>query len=168
MEVSIGVFLGDWSGAPRSFAEEGYRINMRAMTYTIAALASAGIMIGISVMPTPVPSSTTPSSGRSVPDDQPENLQAASTPVMDEPVMDEPGTLVLSVPKMLCEYTCFPSVKEILQASDAVQEVELAEQKEEGTIDNRQVIVTYQAGFDVSAAIALLDRQGFERSDVAE
>ena len=82
--------------------------------------------------------------------------------------MSEAGTLVLSVPTMHCEFACFPNVKKILEGSEAVTSVQLDEQKEEGTIDNRQVIVQYNAGFNLDAAIKALGKEGFEDSDVVQ
>ena len=69
---------------------------------------------------------------------------------------------------MHCEFACFPRVKEAIESVDGVQEVQLAEQKEEGTIDNRQVVVKYDAGFDVDSALALLSKEGFADADVVQ
>ena len=82
--------------------------------------------------------------------------------------MDQAGTLVLSVPKMHCEFSCYPAVKETLEGSPSVLAVELAEQKDEGTIDNRQVVVQYDAGFDVDAAIERLGEKGFKESELVQ
>ena len=130
---------------------------MRAMAYVIAALASVGIMIGIATISDP--------NGNESPVTGNGTVVSSSS---DQRVMDEPGTLVLSVPTMHCEFGCYPSVKKILESSEAVQGVELAEQKEEGTIDNRAVIVSYGAGFNLDAAIAQLGREGFKESDVVQ
>ena len=51
--------------------------------------------------------------------------------------MTEAGTLTLSVPKMHCPFACYPAIKKALEETDTVESVELAEQKEEGVIDNR-------------------------------
>lgn len=115
---------------------------MRSLVYGIAILASLGIMIAIGTMPAP----------------QAVNPNAAT----------EPGTLVLSVPEMSCEFSCFPKVKKTLEASQRVNSVELAAQKEEGTIDNRQVIVKYNAGFDSARAITRLTQAGFNDSEVVQ
>lgn len=130
---------------------------MRAMAYVIAALASVGIMIGIATVSDP-DGNESPAQGNGT-------VVSASA---DQRVMDEPGTLVLSVPTMHCEFACYPSVKKILESTEAVQGVELAEQKEEGTIDNRAVIVSYDAGFNLDAAIAQLGSEGFKESDVVQ
>ncbi|MFK8111878.1 MAG: heavy-metal-associated domain-containing protein [Rubripirellula sp.] len=121
-----------------SFLKENQ--TMRGFAYVIAVVAAIGIMIGIANVPT---------------DDSSE-------------VMAEAGTLVVAVPKMSCEFSCFPHVKETLEAAEAVQLVELASQKEEGTIDNRQVIVKFDAGFDVAAALAALSKEGFGDSQIVD
>ncbi len=82
--------------------------------------------------------------------------------------MTEAGTLTLSVPEMHCEFACFPKVKETLEEADGVEDVSLAAQKEEGVLDNRQVIVKYQPGFDVHAAIASLESAGYTDSDIVQ
>ena len=125
---------------------------MRALVYVVASLAAVGIMIGIIRMPDPV--------------DQPSASSAPVVPVAR--VMDEPGVLTLSVPTMSCEIACYPTVKKVLEESDAVEAVKLDVQKEEGTIDNRQVVVMYDTGFDVDAAIASLANEGFADSDIVQ
>lgn len=128
---------------------------MRAMAYVIAVLAAVGIIVGIATLPEKPASDV----------DQPANLVTTTDSAR---VMSEPGTLVLSVPTMHCEYACYPKIKKVLEESDSVEAVELAEQKEEGAIDNRAVVVKYDAGFNVDAAIALLGENGFEESDIVQ
>ena len=129
---------------------------MRSIAYGVAALAAVGIMIGIVMMP----------------DGQPRNERTVgsqpATEVSSGRVMTEPGTLTLSVPEMHCPFACYPAVKKTLESDDTVSEVELAEQKEEGVIDNRQVIVKYDVGFDLDAAIASLDKRGFANSEIVQ
>ena len=128
---------------------------MRGIAYGIAAIAAIGIMVAISMMPE---QSTT---------DSPTTAPATAVSASPD-VKAEAGTLTLSVPHMHCAVACYPRVKEMLENSDGIQEVELAEQKEEGVIDNRQVIVKYEAGFDVDSALQLLAKEGFEDSDVVQ
>jgi copper chaperone CopZ len=129
---------------------------MRGIAYVVAALAAVGIMIAIATVPGP--------------DTEPPRGSAATVePVPSETagrVMPEAGTLVMSVPTMHCEFACFPSIKKVLEESVAVTGVELAEQKEEGVIDNRAVVINYDAGFDVDAAIATLEKNGFDEAHV--
>jgi mercuric ion binding protein len=124
---------------------------MRAVVYAVAVIAAAGIMYGIAVMP---------------------NNETAPTveTVAAEPseVMTEPGSLTLSVPSMHCAIACYPRVKETLEGIKGVSEVVLDKQKEEGVIDNRQVIVAYDAGFDLAAALASLSKEGFDDADVVQ
>ena len=123
---------------------------MRGLAYVIATIAAVGIMIGIAMSPR----------------QSSDGLAAPATAVTATPdVISEAGTLTLSVPSMHCEFACFPRVKEAIESADGVEEVQLATQKEEGTIDNRQVVVKYDAGFDVTckafalAPIARPDRR---------
>ena len=126
---------------------------MRGLAYAIAVIAAVGIMIGIA----------------SLPQQSSDELAAPAIAVSTTPEgMSEAGTLTLSVPSMHCEFACFPRVKEAIESADGVQEVQLAEQKEEGTIDNRQVVVKYDAGFDVNSALALLSKEGFADADVVQ
>jgi copper chaperone CopZ len=129
---------------------------MRGLAYGIAAIAAAGIMFAIATGPdTPEPEVSSSS-------------QAATAVSASGNVMDQAGTMTLSVPGMHCAFACYPKVKETLEKSDAVQGVELAEQKEEGVLDNKQVIVQYDAGFDVDAALALLAEAGYDDTEIVQ
>ena len=127
---------------------------MRGLAYAIAAIAAVGIIIGIAAIPK-----------------QPSDEQAVSLPATataSTKVMTEAGKLTLSVPSMHCEFACFPRVKEAIEQVDGVQGVQLAAQAEEGVIDNRQVIVDYDSGFDVNAALVLLAKEGFDDSEMVQ
>ena len=128
---------------------------MRGIAYGIAAVAAIGIMYVIATSPDP---QTQPASSDS----------AANTVAASSEIMDEAGSLTLSVPEMHCEFACFPKVKETLEGSSGVAEVTLAEQKEEGVLDNRQVIVKYEPGFDLQGAIASLETAGYKDSNVVQ
>jgi periplasmic mercuric ion binding protein len=130
---------------------QGLKI-MRATVYVIAAIAAAGIMYVIASNP------NSPTTDRS--DEATASVAATSA------VMSEAGTLTLSVPEMHCEFACFPKVKETLEGASGVEEVTLAAQAEEGVIDNRQVIVKYEPGFDLNAAIASLASAGYKDSQL--
>ena len=114
---------------------------MRGFAYTAAVIAAIGIMISIAVMP-------------------PINANQSGTTRLSI------STVTLSVPTMSCEFSCFPKVKETLEATEGVQSVELAKQKEEGTIDNRQVIVRHDSRLDMNAALISLAGAGFSDSNV--
>jgi copper chaperone CopZ len=125
---------------------------MRGLAYAIAAIAAVGIVIGIATQPHAPPAGDAP----------------AATAVASPSVMTEAGQVVLSVPEMHCQFACFPRVKQTIESAQGVQSVELAAQKEEGVIDNRQVIVKYDAGFDVHGALDLLAKEGFADADVVQ
>ena len=125
---------------------------MRGFAYVIAVLAAIGIMIGIVSYPN---------------QNEPTSNRTATTPVAAA-LMTESGTLTIAVPTMQCEMACFPRVKTTLEGKDGVQSVELATQKEEGVLDNRQVIVNYDNGFNLNAALSSLIEEGFPNSAVVE
>ncbi|MCP4887030.1 heavy-metal-associated domain-containing protein [Rubripirellula sp.] len=124
---------------------------MRAIVYSVAVLVAAGVMYVVA---------TTPN------DKADPGVQTVAAEPHD--VMTEPGTLTLSVPSMHCEFACFPRVKESIESVAGVTEVALDEQKEEGVLDNRQVVVSYDAGFDLTSALANLSSEGFEDADIVQ
>ena len=129
---------------------------MRSLAYGAAILAAAGIMYMISTLP------TEPAA------------EAVSTPATPDAVAIAPdaevttASLTMTVPEMHCPFACYPSVKKNLEKRSDVVAVELVPQKEEGIIDNPQVIVTYKEGFDAEQAIAQLEAAGFTGSTVAK
>lgn len=125
---------------------------MRGFAYVIAVLAAIGIMIGIVSYPN---------------QNEPTSSRTATMPV-SAALMTESGTLTIAVPTMQCEMACFPRVKTTLEGKDGVQSVELATQKEEGVLDNRQVIVNYDNGFNLNAALSSLVEEGFPNSAVVK
>jgi len=146
---------------------------MRGSVYVVAVLAAIGIMIAIATMPAeqsselasaPVASETVAS--ETVASETAEVLATSST--VEGKGEAEAGTLTLAIPEMHCEFMCFPRVKATLEGADGVELVELGPQKEEGAIDNRQVIVKYKPGFDVTDAIARLVKEGFTDSDLVQ
>lgn len=126
---------------------------MRSVAYAIAALAAIGIAFVVA-------SSSGPENAG------PENAgqSPASAVSASAEVMEEAGTLTLAVPEMHCSFSCFPRVKETLESNEAVEMVELGPQKEEGTLDNRQVIVQYKPGFSLDSALGMLAKEGFTDS----
>lgn len=140
---------------------------MRSVAYGVAVLAAIGIMLAIAKMPKnqaridqpESPSNTTVAVETEV---------ARSIEATPTRVMSEPGSLTLNVPDMHCPFACYPAIKETLESSDKVEKVELAEQKVAGQIDNPQVIVNFNKGFDIDAAIAALKAKGFDNSAVVQ
>ncbi len=122
---------------------------MRSPIYLIAALASAGIAYYLASAP---PAATTS-----------DQVVAAETASI---VMEQPGTLTLRVDDMHCEFGCFPTVRKTLEGLDKVVSVTLDQQAEEGTLDNPQVLVTYESGFNIGAAQAKLATSGFAKSSL--
>ncbi len=125
---------------------------MRSPIYLVAALASAAIAYYLASSPAP--------QAAHAPADQIVATETASA------VMDQPGTVTLRVDDMHCEFGCFPTVRKTLQGFDKVVSVTLDKQAEEGTLDNPQVLVTYESGFDLGAAQASLAKRGFAKSSV--
>jgi copper chaperone CopZ len=130
---------------------------MRSPIYLLAALAAAGIAYYVASTP-----NSQPTASQSALDD------AVVATATSSAVMDQPGTLVLRVEDMHCEFACFPKVKKTLEGFDGVVSVELDEQAEEGTLDNPQVVVTYDSGFDLGAAQGALAKSGFAKSSVIQ
>jgi len=123
---------------------------MRSPIYLIAALASAGIAYYLA----------------SAPATQTPNTDQVVATVTASEVMEQPGTLTLRVDDMHCEFGCFPTVRKTLEGFDNVVSVTLDKQAEEGTLDNPQVLVTYESGFDLGAAQASLAKSGFAKSSL--
>lgn len=147
---------------------------MRSAAYAVAILVAAGIMYFIATSPTepvaaPNDQSVAVASAESASAES-ASAESDSSIVPDADVKMDSLTLAsltLNVPEMHCPFACYPSVKKNLEKRDDVTAVELAPQKEEGVIDNPQVIVTYKPGFDADQAIAMLEAAGFSGSSVA-
>ena len=122
---------------------------MRGPAYVAAVIAAVGIMLVIAREPADQTDQDLPIAA--------ETTSAASL-----------ETLTLSVPEMHCQYACFPKVKNTLEQVDAVAEVQLAKQKDDSVLDNRQVIVKYKEGFDVDEAIGLLAAAGYTDSALVQ
>jgi len=122
---------------------------MRGPAYVAAVIAAVGIMLVIAREPADQTDQDLPIAA--------ETTSAASL-----------ETLTLSVPEMHCQYACFPKVKNTLEQVDAVAEVQLAKQKDDSVLDNRQVIVKYKEGFDVDEAIGLLAEAGYSDSALVQ
>lgn len=124
---------------------------MKPILYAVASMAAVGIMI--SLITAPNPASSEPSAPPTA---------APVTAISASPaVLSEAGTLTLEVPGMHCEVACYPRVKETLENTSGVSEVTLAEQPDPEALTVKQVIVQYDAGFDIDGALAGLKDEGF-------
>ncbi len=63
----------------------------------------------------------------------------------------------LAIPEMHCPFGCFPAAKDALEKIDGISDVTLIQQKKEGVINDRRVVVTFDGTVDKQAAIAALD-----------
>ena len=89
-----------------------------------------------------------------------------STPVA---VSFESGeTVNLAIPEMHCPFGCFPKAKDALEEVNGVASVELVEQEEEGVINDRRVVVTFDGTVDGATAIAALDAAELPGSNFEE
>lgn len=116
---------------------------MKSIAYVIAVLAAVGIVVALSVPQT----ADQPGAGAS----------ADVTPA----AMTEAGQLVMEVPSMHCQFACYPKIKKTLEGTGTVTEVALADQPDPGALTVKRVVVNYDAGFDVQAAIRSLEAKGF-------
>lgn len=126
---------------------------MRFVVYIVAVLAAAGIVyfVGTSAQQ-PIAASAT----AKVPT---EGMAAEGA---------ELQVIGLKVPGMHCPMACYPSVKKTLEGESGVHEVDLVEQKQEGMIDNPVVIIKHDSSFDMSRAVASLEKRGFADATVTE
>ncbi len=130
---------------------------MRLVVYAVAVLAAAGIVYYMSNSnPAEVAANT-------------EATAPAPVEALADEAEDSSVELVsLKVPTMHCPFACYPSVKKTLEGSTGVQSVDLAEQKEEGTIDNPVVIIKASSQFDIDRAVAALAAKGFTGAEVVQ
>lgn len=145
--------------AKRLYINKRKKNLMRGLVYGIAAIAAVGIMIAIASTGDPN------DDGSPINDGSPGTATAVS---VDPVTMAEAGTMTLAVPEMHCSFSCFPRVKKTLENNDAVETVALGPQKVEGTLDNRQVVVQYKAGFELGEALKMLEAEGFTDSQVVQ
>lgn len=128
---------------------------MRLVVYAVAVLAAAGIVYYM---------------GNTNEADVASNTQVAAPAPVETIVDDTTDSSVemvsLKVPTMHCPFACYPSVKKTLEGATGVQSVDLAAQKEEGTIDNPVVIIKAGSQFDIDQAVAALAASGFAGAEV--
>lgn len=100
----------------------------------------------------------------------PEESEAAPAPAGDETsstkeIIRFVADKKISVPSMMCPYSCWPTVQETLAKQPGVEGVQLAEQPEgtkEGEIVERVVELKLNGDFDADAAVAALAKVNFK------
>ena len=140
---------------------------MRSAIYAVAAIAAAGLAYLFSTAPIRGATSFTHPASAQTAGSQETGSRVAVTTASSQ-VMQEAGTLTLRVEDMHCPFACYPSVKSTLESQGNVVSVELDKQQEEGAIDNPQVLIKYDSGFDLTAAMDALSKKGFAKHSVIE
>lgn len=120
------------------------------LPYLVAVIAAVGIAVAV----------------MNIPSDNNDSVVGGAA--VTDVSLESPGTIKMAVPEMHCQYSCFPKVKEALEASPEITTVELAPQADPTVLDDHSVIVHYQAGFKPSDAIAKLTQEGFSDSSVVQ
>ena len=82
-------------------------------------------------------------------------LEIDSAPVLTSYEAGE--SVILAIPEMSCAVMCFPKAKDVLEEIDGIAAIELVEQEEEGVINDRRVLVTFDGKVDSKTAITALD-----------
>jgi periplasmic mercuric ion binding protein len=133
---------------------------MRFVVYIVAVLAAAGIVYFVSGSSE---KQVAVSESAAEAGTEEEKVEQTASPVVE----GEVELISLKVPSMHCP-CCYPSIKKTLEAEAGVAGVELAEQKEEGVIDNPVVLIKAGTNFDLEKAIATLEGTGFDGASVVE
>lgn len=129
---------------------------MKTAGYVLAAMGAVGIAVVLATLP------------RDGGEAQEQAASVAPADVTPAKLTDEPGEMLVSVPGMHCQYACFPRVKESLESDESVSEVVLAPQPDENALTNKQVIVKYEAGFNITEAMGRLHEAGYDQSEVVQ
>jgi periplasmic mercuric ion binding protein len=127
---------------------------MRSAVYAFAAVAAAGIAYFLATAP--------------VPKDDAAAGSAATVTAVSHDVKPDSGTVTLRVDDMHCPFACYPAVKSAIESQSNVLAVELDKQQAEGAIDNPQVVIKYDSGFDLTAALDALSKKGFAKHSIVQ
>lgn len=138
---------------------------MRFVSYVVAVLVAAGLIYYIGQSPDAPVAAGAPAEadGTEAPQSQAGSVTA--------PSVGESGAaqqVTLRVPKMHCPFGCYPQIKKTLENEPGVLAVELAEQQQEGAIDNPVVHIQTSGEFDAQAAIDALAKAGFDQSTTVQ
>ncbi len=126
---------------------------MRSAVYALAVVAAAGIAYLFVTVPAPSDAAVG---------------SATPTSATAHEVMAEGGMITLRVDDMHCPFACYPAVKSAIESQSNVVAVELDKQQAEGAIDNPQVLIKYDSGFDLTAALDALGKKGFDKHSVVQ
>lgn len=83
-----------------------------------------------------------------------------SAEATNEPAVSE---VAVRIDTMMCVEGCFNSVKELLEKRPGIEEVRLAPQKEDGTIDNSMVYIKHRGELDKVEMERLILGAGFDK-----
>jgi copper chaperone CopZ len=73
--------------------------------------------------------------------------------------------VAVRIDTMMCVAGCFNSVKELLEKRPGIEEVRLAPQKEEGTIDNSMIYIKHRGELDAAEIERLILGAGFDKME---
>lgn len=117
---------------------------------------SITVLVGCTPSCVPTQNATVSSSSASAAD--------SSAPA-DVAMVSEVG---VRIDTMMCVEGCFNSVKELLEKRQGIEEVRLAPQQEEGSIDNSMVYIKHRGELDRTEMERLILGAGFEKVEFVE
>lgn len=141
---------------------------MRFVVYLVAVLAAAGIVYYVSGNAENQVADSSDVAAEAAASESDAATTESSEPAEKPAVEGDVHMISLKVPSMHCPFACYPSVKKTLESETGVAAVDLAEQKEEGVIDNPVVIIKAGENFDLDKAIASLTATGFDGASVVQ
>ena len=128
-------------------------VRLRTFTLLIPVLSAFVVMTGCAPIASPEPVSSIPAPASTY-------VSQKAAEVTNEPVISE---VAVRIDTMMCVEGCFNSVKELLEKRPGIEEVRLAPQKEEGTIDNSMVYIKHRDELDVAEVERLILGAGFDK-----
>lgn len=132
------------------------RFQVWAGSFALFVGLSVAVLTGCTPSCVPSQNATVSSSSAPAPD--------VSDPV-DVVTVSEVG---VRIDTMMCVEGCFRSVKELLEKRVGIEEVRLAPQKEEGSIDNSMVYIKHRGKLDRTEVERLILGAGFEKVEFVE
>ncbi|MCU0718570.1 MAG: heavy-metal-associated domain-containing protein [Pirellula sp.] len=131
----------------------GLKSRLRTFSVLAPVLSACVVSTGCAPDSSPVSTSTniTPASGY---------ISNAVVEATNESAVSEVG---VRIDTMMCVEGCFNGVKELLEKRPGIEEVRLAPQKEEGTIDNSMVYIKHRGELDKAEMERLILGAGFDK-----